>query len=267
MTFRNIALTDFNMKNLFYYDTDLKDKASYIILGQEECPTTHKQHIQGFIISKQARTFKQWQSLLPAKVHFEKCYSQALKNIKYCSKDGNILLEHGTRPKGQGKRSDFVCVREMLCSGASMTDIVNSVTSYQAVRSAEIIKKYIDTPRKIAPVEIVWIWGATGVGKTRYVYEKHPDLYRCISYKWWNGYDQQDVVLIDDIRGDFCKFHELLKLTDIYPFRVEIKGSMTQIKYTKLYITAPFPPEQLYSTYSEDYKQLTRRITQIIKLV
>jgi len=245
---------------------EIKLKASYIILGLEECPKTQKQHIQGFIIFKQAKTFKQWKSILPAKVHFEKCYSQALNNIKYCSKDGNVLFEYGTKPKGQGKRSDYVVVREMLASGASMKTIVNSVSSYQAVRSAEIIKKYIDEPRKIAPIEVIWIYGATGVGKTRFVYKKHPELYRCISYKWWNGYDGHDVVLIDDIRGDFCKFHELLKLTDLYPFRVEIKGSMTQVKYTKLYITAPFPPEQLYESYSEDYKQLTRRITKIIKL-
>lgn len=263
--FRNVALTDFNLDNLSYYKTELKHKASYIILGNEICPSTKKPHLQGFIVFKQARTFKQWKSILPAKVHFDKVYSTAFANIEYCKKDGNIAFEYGVRPKGQGRRTDYEHVRQMLYDGANMRDIINEVSSYQAVRSAEIIKKYIGNPRPIAPIEVTWIWGRSGVGKTRLVYEKYPDLYRCDSFKWWNKYDGHDVVLIDDIRGDFCKFHELLKLTDIYPFQVENKGGMCHVEFTKLFITAPFPPEELYQTY-EDYTQLLRRITNIIHL-
>ena len=43
------------------------------------------------------------------------------------------------------------------------------------------------------------------------------DIYTCLdNYKFWEGYDGHDNVIIDDIRGDFCKFHQLLKLLDRY---------------------------------------------------
>ena len=50
------------------------------------------------------------------------------------------------------------------------------------------------------------------------VYEENTNVFRPLNYKWWEGYDGHEVVLLDDIRKDFCKFHELLTLLDIYPY-------------------------------------------------
>lgn len=268
--FRNFAITDFSVDNLRYYVSDIQHLCSYIILGKEKCATTLKEHIQGFIIFKSARTFKQVKNLLPAKVHIEKTYAAAVANIKYCSKDGNLLLEFGTRPSGQGRRSDFVLVRDMLTNGATMREVCENVTSYQAVRSAEIILKYLDTPRPIQRIEIIWIWGKTGVGKTSSVWKEHPNLHTMYNYKWWDGYDAHEVVLLDDIREEFCSYRDLLRITDIYPFRVENKGGFRHVQFTKMYITAPFPPRELFPEFDDkgifDSSEFLRRITKIIHL-
>ena len=56
-------------------------------------------------------------------------------------------------------------------------------------------------------IEVHWRWGKAGLGKTRYVWEKHGlSVYTPTTYKWWEGYDGHKVVLIDEFRGDWCKF-------------------------------------------------------------
>lgn len=44
-----------------------------------------------------------------------------------------------------------------------------------------------------------WIMGATGVGKSRYVREKHYPVYPKMRNKWWDGYDGEDVVVIEEL--------------------------------------------------------------------
>ena len=80
--------------------------------------------------------------------------------------------------------------------------------------------------------------------------------------KWWEGYDAQEYVIIDDMRGDFLKFHQLLKLLDRYPYRVETKGSTRQFLATHIFITSSYHPEEMFST-REDIQQLLRRIDEI----
>ena len=68
--------------------------------------------------------------------------------------------------------------------------------------------------------------------------------------------------MIDDFRKDWCKFHELLKLLDKYPIKVECKGSFYELLATTIIITAPFPPDYMHDT-REDITQLMRRIKQV----
>jgi len=85
--------------------------------------------------------------------------------------------------------------------------------------------------------------------------------------QWWDGYDNQDAVLFDDFRGDFCTFHYLLRVLDRYPMRVEVKGSSREFNSKRIYITSCYPPTEIYNKSDEDVKQLIRRIDEIIFLV
>ena len=83
--------------------------------------------------------------------------------------------------------------------------------------------------------------------------------------KWWEGYDGQEVVIINDYRKDFCKFHELLNLLDRYPYRVECKGGSRQFTSKTIVITTPLSPEETWENRtSEDLGQLLRRIDNIL---
>lgn len=180
----------------------------------------------------------------------------------YLKKD-NEYVEYGTREK-QGKRNDLDTIKKIVKNGGNMNDIIDHSTSYQSMKCGELLLKYRETPRDVSPIEVIWFYGKSGSGKTKTIFDTEVDIFRPTTYKWWEGYDGHSVVLIDDFRPSFCSFVNLLKLTDIYPFRVQTKGGSRQVKYKKIYITSHLSPEQYYEDLEEgDYLQLKRRITRL----
>lgn len=83
-----------------------------------------------------------------------------------------------------------------------------------------------------------------------------------------DGYVQQPVVAFDDFRGGDIGFASLLRLTDHYDMRVEVKGGFRLIGNLELVIiTSPNEPHIVFSGLAEanDGKldQLLRRIIEI----
>ncbi len=144
------------------------------------------------------------------------------------------------------------------------------ILNHQQLRFAEQLEKYYERKRNWKPV-VKWYWGETGTGKTKTAYEEFlakaedpDDIYFSMDTgKWWEGYDAQPYVIIDDMRGDFLKFHQLLKLLDRYPYKVECKGASRQFLATEIIITSCVPPEELYPNLGEQVEQLIRRIDNI----
>jgi hypothetical protein len=242
----------------------------YFIVGKEICPTTRKLHFQGYISFKNGKTFnqtKKWFGL--DTIRIKTAVAGDMANKTYCQKDGNLLIEEGT-PLKQGKRTDIERALEIAKQTNSMRDVVDQVFNYQACRHTELWLKYKEKKRPVKPIEVIWIYGSSGSGKTRKVHKDNSDndIFIPLSYKWWEGYDAHKTVLIDDFRVEYCTFSQLIRLLDIYPFRVEMKGGSRQIQFNKIYITAPKHPLDMYShlKYQEDLKQLTRRITTIIDM-
>jgi len=246
---------------IWFEKLSVKKGISYMIMGREHAPTTQRLHFQGYIHFKNAKTQKatrRWFGLDRISLFIAK--GNDYQNQKYCSKE-NKILEVG-KPVSQGKRTDIETAIEILKATGKMSEVLDQVYNYQAVRHAELYLKYKDKPVIRDDLQVINYWGATGCGKTFKVFKDHEDVFRPINYKWWDGYDGHEVVLLDDIRKDFCKFHELLTLLDKYPVRIEHKGGSRQLKATKIYITTPQPLVDMWRNRSdEDIEQLARRIT------
>lgn len=237
----------------------LMEISSYCIVGKE-VGEQGTPHLQGYVYFPEAKTFTSVKKKLP-RAHIEVCKGSPLDNYKYCSKE-EILFEKGDLPK-QGNRTDIDSVRTQLKEGANMRTIIDVAKSYQSVRIGEIWLKYNEKGKDWKP-EVRWYYGSTGSGKTKSATEwLGEDIFKPLSFKWWEGYDGHENVLLDEIRGDFCKYHEMLKLLDYYSYRVECKGGSRQLLAKKIAITSPFHPKRLWQTV-EDKEQLLRRIDEII---
>ena len=85
--------------------------------------------------------------------------------------------------------------------------------------------KFIDQ----TDVRGVWIWGAPGVGKSHFARQVlgAEGLLPKLNNKWWDGYQSQKVVIMEDVDKETVKFlHHHLKIwADRWGFIGETKGA------------------------------------------
>lgn len=123
-------------------------------------------------------------------------------------------------------------------------------------------------------MEIITLIGDTGTGKTRWAYENFPDLYSVPDTKssgcYWDGYEGQTTVLIDEMYGSRFSHGFLLRLLDRYPFQVPVHGGQVQFSSRRVIMTSNAHPAEWYSGLKEDGTEkfpwetgpLRRRLTQ-----
>lgn len=90
-------------------------------------------------------------------------------------------------------------------------------------------------------------WGSTGTGKSRKAWEEAGEEAYCKDprSKFWDGYQDQVNVVIDEFRGGIDIAH-LLRWFDRYPVRVEIKGSSRPLVAQSIWITSNLEPSKWY---------------------
>lgn len=117
--------------------------------------------------------------------------------------------------------------------------------------------------------EVYVFWGPTATGKSRRAWEEggleaYPKDPRS---KFWDGYGGQSNVILDEFRGGKgllmlgIDIAHLLRWTDRYPCRVEVKGSSRPLLATKIWITSNLSPEMWYPELDYSTQQaLLRRL-------
>ncbi|AUD57238.1 rolling-circle replication protein [Pleurochrysis carterae circular virus] len=246
--FRNFVFTKNN-----YSQEDLDDLDSmeikYLIYGKESAPTTGTPHLQGFVVFKNQRSTGSVCKEL-------KCWARPAKTtqcaIAYCKKDGDFV-ERGTPPMTQeecGKKGEefyFKCLT--AAEEGRFEDIPASImfTQDQAIhrhrQRALLARELKDTDE-----QMLWYWGAPGTGKSKKARGDHPGFYLKMCNKWWDGYSDQEVAILED----FDKKHEMLghhlKIWgDRYPFPAEIKGGAMVIRPKLVIVTSNWHPSDIWS--------------------
>lgn len=105
-------------------------------------------------------------------------------------------------------------------------------------------------------------WGRSNSGKSQRAWgESGLDAYpKDPRTKFWDGYQGQKHVVIDEFRGSIDISH-MLRWLDRYPVIVEIKGSSTCLVATHIWITSNLDPRLWYPELdSETLNALLRRI-------
>jgi len=106
-------------------------------------------------------------------------------------------------------------------------------------------------------------WGPTGTGKSRRAWDEASMEAYCKDprTKFWDGYQMEQNVVIDEFRGGIDIAH-LLRWLDRYPVRVEIKGSSKPLCATKIWITSNLDPTRWYPDCDQEtVNALLRRLT------
>lgn len=201
-------------------------EADYLIVGKE-VGESGTPHLQGYLELSTRRRLGAMRKLVDRRVHWEVRRGSAEQARDYCKKE-NDFVEKGTlRESKQGKRNDLEQVKLAIDEGKSRLEVAENFfgqwcryrKSFDAYCRLRVGKEH----RK--ELRVLFLYGEAGCGKTRLAYELFPDLFRVPSatLQWFDGYQQERAVLIDDYRGQGDSSF-LLQLLDIYPMQVPVKG-------------------------------------------
>ncbi|UYD39133.1 MAG: replication associated protein [Wigfec virus K19_645] len=240
--------------NTFDEETEEKLQAHdcrYIIYGYELAPTTGRPHFQGYVYYDNARTPLAVSKDI--KGHIEVAKGAPDQNYDYCSKDGSYY-ERGLRPisdkaKGINEKERFKRARESAIAGdfASIPD--DLYTRYQA--SYKRMRRE-DAPR---PTDLekrdtygVWIYGPPRTGKSHKARHDYGDVYLKDINKWWDAYDGQANVLIDELAPEHAPFmtNFLKKWVDRWTFSAECKGGRILARPQLIIVTSNYSIQEVF---------------------
>lgn len=236
---------------------------SYYCMSDEIGQTYHT-HV--YILFKSPVRFSTIKNLFPA-AHIEKARGTTIQNKEYIFKEGEkwsndekkeINLpdtheEYGEIPiEAQGARSDLTRLYEMIYEGKSNYEILNEYPEYipqidrmDKVRLTIQSEIFRDTFRNL---EVAYLYGATGSGKTRSVMEKYgySNLCRVTNYKNpFDLYKGEDVIVFEEFYSSL-PINEMLSYLDGYPIELPRRYVDCSACYTKVYILSNIPLEMQY---------------------
>lgn len=239
---------------------------SYLCYGKE-VGESGTPHLQGYVYTRNPVGLSWVRKRIP-RAHFEVSRGRPDQAIAYCEKDGDFN-ERGVRPKssiekGEGEKRRWEETRENAKKGdfdSVPADIF--VKYYRTLK--EIAKDHMVKPPDHDGVTGVWIWGESGVGKSRLARERYPDAYMKMANKWWDGYQGEESVILDDLdKGHSVLGHHLKIWADRYAFIGENKGGAVSIRPKKFIVTSQYSIDQIWE--DEETRDALKRRFEVIDL-
>jgi len=242
----------------------------YLIYG-EEVGESGTPHLQGYFRAKKPLRFVQVKGMLGPQVHLEVAKSDDQKNVEYCSKDGKVT-EFGERPEfnNNGEREKNRWAEGLDLAKRGKLEEVDPQLQISFWGNLNKIRvAYQPKVDEIGQLENHWFYGAPGTGKSTEARRRWPDLFSKPQNKWWDGYQAQATVLIDDYdEGGRGLGHYVKIWADKFPFQAEIKGCSLNIRPARIVVTSNYPIEELWADEPEMAAAIRRRfkVTRFAKL-
>ncbi|RGX54678.1 viral replication protein [Anaerotruncus sp. AF02-27] len=258
----------------------------------DEIATTGTYHTHVFLYSPSPIRFSTIKNRFPT-AHIEKAYGSSKENREYILKAGkwagtekaetaveNSFLEMGRLPAEKEEKAPQMCrLLNSLRDGKTTTEIIDETPNLAfRVRDIDTLRQTLLAERYAAEnrvLEVCYLCGATGTGKTRGIYERHNprDIYRVTNYRAgrgisFDGYAGQDVLVFEEFYSQI-PIEDMLNFLDIYPLSLPARYSDKVACYTKVYITSNLSLGKQYREAQwnrpETWRAFLRRIHWLIK--
>lgn len=270
MTSRHWCFTCYDLELVDRLREKLPERVRYLVCQVEEGTDTHRRHLQGYVeITAPVRRRQVGELLGVPGLHLEPRRGSRDQARAYCQKPETRVdgpWEFGTWIAGQGTRSDLEAVRQLVESGVGELDIAQQhfdvwCKHHRAIQRYRHLRN--GSRHVLRQVRVILILGPSGSGKSWAAFHDYPDAYRLAPPNlaggavWFDGYDGQETLVIDDFDG-WIPYRRLLTLLDPYPCQLPVKGGSTYAGWTTVVITSIKPVECWYPGDRTD--ELDRRI-------
>lgn len=250
-----------------------KKHCRYMVFGEEIGEDKKTPHLQGHFDLKNAKTMSACQKAIQ-KFGFEKKFPiffikvSADHSREYAKKDGKFT-EFGQVPV-QGRRNDLNSYMEAVREKPNITkrETMEEFPMVYARYSRfcyeyKMICQDLGILQWTTPPNL-WVHGPAGSGKSRSYQELDPPPFSKPINKWWDGYDGEDDVLIEDIDTMHVRMQYYIKIwADRYPFIAEVKGFSIKIRPKRIIITSNHMPDDIF--VGADLEAIVRRF-QLVKV-
>lgn len=225
-------------------------------IGEEGTP-----HLQGYLVFEMARRLAYCKKILE-RAHWEKRQGNHEQAKAYCMKEGSFF-EFGIEPMSQKRKGELGAewyrqqvekVAKRKYDEVDPNYLITNFNGLHKVASLLYPVKLEDTEEQME-----WYYGASGTGKSRKARTENPGAYLKMCNKWWDGYTDQDTVLIEDFDKEHRVLCHHLKIwADRYPFPAEIKGGKLDIRPKKIIVTSNYHPREIWEN-EQDLEPILRR--------
>lgn len=240
---------------------------------QRETGANGTPHLQGYVEFTSAKRYSALVGTCLEGSHFEPRRGSRDQARDYCRKEDSRTegpFEYGEwKSGGQGNRTDLSLCCDAIKRGASDAEIAEEFSTeyvkfhkgFTALRQART------APRDPTITPEVWLfYGPSGYGKSSGAISMGGDSYfNKQSGSWWDGYDNESWVVLDDFSGASMAYGDWKRTVDRYPIRVPFKGGFYQLTSTRFIMTSTELPANWWNpdTTRVNLAEIARRINHL----
>nr|WAE42483.1 MAG: replication associated protein [Cressdnaviricota sp.] len=229
------------------YDWCQCGECTYCVVGDEIGEEEETPHLQGYIYFPTLKSFKQMKEL-HGTAHWEKQKGTIDEASDYCKKEGKFI-EGGVKPMSDKQKGDegkqSIAERWALAKEGRFEELPpEQIKTYMFIHAMSHEVHDLD-----GEFENLWIVGPSGCGKSRWVRDNHAGFYTKPMSKWWDGYQHEETVLVDDLDPEHGKWigYYLKIWADRYKFNAEVKGGMLQARPKRIIVTSQYTIRECFT--------------------
>ena len=254
------------------------NKFRYCAFQVEKGGNSELTHIQAFITFKNPFHWSTMCNRFPV-ANFEEVRGSNTQARQYCTKPETRIdgpYEFGEFAE-ERQRTDIKEFLELLEAGASNNDLKKTHPSlylreFNKLSTLRAQDRFDEFCKKIRNVEVTFVYGPPGVGKSTYVYEKvgfeNSFSVQTFDNSAFTFYEAQDNLIIDEFNCQWS-IQFMNKLLDRFPLQLRGLGCVKWACYQQVYIISNYSLSELYRDKQETeptiYKSFLRRFDNIIR--
>jgi len=246
-------------------------------------------HIHIFILASSPIRFSTIRNSFCGEAHIDSCYGTPESNRAYVAKEGKWAAtakaatkvdgtyeEHGEIPASTrlSKNGLLQYIYSLVEAGLTNYEILQilpeSMIYLEKMDQVRLLLKSEKYANEFRQMNVIYLFGPTGVGKTRYVMDKYgyTNVYRISDYSHpYDEYKGQDVVMFDEYASGF-KIQDMLQWLDGYPVDLPARYHQKQACFTTCYVVSNLDPIEQYPSAQNEkpevWRAFWRRFNKII---